>query len=232
MTETATAAPSAAHFHRNGHHVWRGFLGASQVTELRRLADELLAAESALHTPESVRVFQLFRHGAAFVDLMNDPRLTELTDTLLGPHALMNDLSLNRVDPGAKPDRWHIDYPYNDMAQVVEGSLLALQCVLPLTPFTAESGATEFIPGSHQRYKQPPLTPGGAPVTAVADPGDLIVLAASTWHRAGVNRTAGPRTAILLSFTEAWVRPMADAPEPGPWSGTRAARVRLGMERP
>ncbi|WP_371477025.1 phytanoyl-CoA dioxygenase family protein [Kitasatospora sp. NBC_00315] len=231
MLEAATAAPSAAHFHRNGHHVWRGFLDPDRVAGLRTLADDLLASDLALHTPESLRVFQLFRHGAPFVDLMNDPRLTELTDTLLGPHALMNDLSLNRVEPGAKPDRWHIDYPYNDMPQIVEGSLLALQCVLPLTPFSAESGATEFIPGSHQRFKQPPLSPGGTPLPAAAEPGDLIVLAASTWHRAGVNRTGLPRTAILLSFTEAWVRPMAEAPEPGPWSLTRAARVRLGMER-
>ncbi|WP_169317218.1 phytanoyl-CoA dioxygenase family protein [Actinacidiphila oryziradicis] len=231
MLEATTAAPSAAHFHRNGYHLWRGFLDADHVAGLRTRADELLAADGALHTPESVRLFELFRHGAPFVDLMNDQRLADLTDTLLGPHALMNDLSLNRVNPGAKPDRWHIDYPYNTMTHIVEGSLLALQCVLPLTPFTEESGATEFMPGSHQRYKQPPLTPGGTPLPAIADPGDLLILASSTWHRAGVNRTALPRTAILLSFTEAWVRPMAEAPEAGPWSETRAARVRLGIER-
>lgn len=232
MLESAVSAPSAARFHSDGYHLWRGFLEPERVKTLLVLAEDLLASDAALHTPESVRAFQLFRHGEAFSDLVTDERLQELTDTLLGPNALLADLSLNRVDRGAKPDRWHIDHPYNAMTHIVEGGLLGLQCVLPLTPFTADSGATEFLPGTHRRYKQPPLSPAGTPVTAVAEPGDLLVLPAATWHRAGINATDEPRVALLLSFVESWIRPMADPPEPGPWSQTRAARIRLGIERP
>jgi ectoine hydroxylase-related dioxygenase (phytanoyl-CoA dioxygenase family) len=231
MQQSTDTELSEARFHHDGYHVWRDFLTPEAVERLRTEAERLLASDIALHTPESIRVFQLFRHGEAFVELLEDDRLSELTDPLLGRNALMSDFSLNSVGPNGKPDRWHIDYPYNDMRHIAEGSLLALQCVLPLTPFTEESGATQFLPGTHQRYRQPTLSPAGTPVSALADPGDLLILPAATWHRAGVNHGTAPRTAILFSFIESWIRPMAEAPEAGPWSRTRAARIRLGMER-
>lgn len=231
MTQSARTTSSRADFLREGFLIWPGFLDHDRRRVLLEESVKLLAEDTALHTPESVRVTELFRRGQVFVDLMCDEGLLATVDELLGPGALLSDLSLNQVSSGGKPDRWHFDYPYNDMRETARGSLLGLQCVLPLTRFDATTGATEFIPGSHQRYAPPPGSPADTPESFVAEPGDLLILSSSTWHKAGSNSTQEPRIALLLSFVEAWVRPMFGPPEPGPWSVSRAARLRLGMER-
>ncbi|MGY0021681.1 phytanoyl-CoA dioxygenase family protein [Streptomyces sp. cg35] len=228
---TAPHPPTRESFRTTGHHRWRGFCAPDRVAELRVAADTLLASDHAVHTPESVRVLQVFRHHPVFTELFTDPRLLDFVDGVLGPGALLSDISLNQVHRGGKQDRWHIDYPYNDMPETVRGGLLGLQMVLPLTPFDSRTGATEFLPGSNLRYRQPPAELDEPPAMFQADPGDLLVLPSAAWHRAGRNTTDTPRTAVLMAFTESWIRPMGDPPEPGHWSITHEARLRLGMER-
>jgi hypothetical protein len=58
----------------------------------------------------------------------------------------------------------------------------------------------------------------------------LAVMAAATWHRSGLNQSDRPRTAVLMSFVERWIKPMS-APtdgleEPIP----RRLRALLGLE--
>ncbi|MGC4757621.1 phytanoyl-CoA dioxygenase family protein [Micromonospora trifolii] len=223
--------PNRSEFLAHGYFHWKGFLGEDRVAALRAAAEGLLAGPGALHTPESVRVLEVYRHGPEFVALLEDSQLWAFVDGLLGANAVLSDLSLNEVRRGGKTDRWHIDYPYNDMPEVVRGGILGLQCVLPLVPFTVETGATQLVPGSHERYRQPEDVADSDAVPFVAEPGDLLVLQSATWHRAGNNLTDEPRTAVLLSFVESWVKPMGGAPESGPWSVTEHARARLGITR-
>jgi len=155
-----------------------------------------------------------------------------LLDDLLGPNHLLSDHSLNVVHRGGRPDRWHLDYPFNEMRDLTTGSLLGLQCILALDDFTADNGATRYLPRSHRppRRPGPDLDLAGSPVLVAA--GTLTVLAAATWHRSGTNTTDRPRRAILLSFVENWIRPMTGPPEPGPWGRTTRTRRMLGLERP
>jgi hypothetical protein len=217
---------------RDGYHVWRSFLDAERCARLGDEAGALLRSDAAQTYPRSIRVWELYRHGSAFVDVLCDERLCDAVTHLLGVGAIVSDFSLNRVVRGGRPDRWHIDYPYNEMDRLVSGSLLGLQCIMPLSPFDASTGATEFAPRRHATPSWPPETLDGEQTEVfVAQPGDLLVLAAASWHRAGTNRTDRPRTAILSSFVERWIRPMIGPPEPGPWGATQKARILLGIDR-
>ncbi len=218
--------------HTAGFYIWRGFQGAAACEALRSRAAGLLHGDAARRFPNSTRVLELYRHGDDLVELMCHPGLLTLTASLLGECPILSDFSLNQVCHGELPDIWHLDYPFNYMRTVVSGSLLGVQCIMPLSPFTAGNGATQFVPGSHRRYRHPPAEVPGEVATFTAVPGDLLIIAASTWHRAGLNATAAPRTAVLFSFVENWVRPMTGPPEPGPWSATPATRQLLGLERP
>lgn len=215
-----------------GIGVWPEFVDGHQLAALRSHADRLATGPDALHFPTSTRVWDLHRHGPEFVDLLDHPGLQTLLDELLGPDHLLSDHSLNVVHRGGRPDRWHIDYPYNEMRDLVTGALLGVQSILALDDFTAANGATRHLPGSHRPPRRPDaeLNLDGQPV--LADAGTLVVLAATTWHRSGANTTNRPRRAILLSFVERWVRPMTDPPGPGPWARTKRARRLLGLERP
>lgn len=218
--------------HREGAAIWPGFVDGARLVELRAAAERLATGEHALRFPKSTRVWDLYRHDHCFLDLLTEERFRDTGDRLLGVHHLLSDFSLNVVHPHQLVDDWHIDYPFNEMSLLVSGSLLGLQCVLALDDFGAANGATQYVPGSHDR----PRRPDAAVITSTAGfhapAGTLLVMAAATWHRSGVNISARPRSAILLSFVERWVRPMTDPPEPGPWAATEQLRLLLGMERP
>ncbi|MFE9407328.1 phytanoyl-CoA dioxygenase family protein [Streptomyces sp. NPDC006704] len=215
-----------------GYAIWPGFLDARATEQLREHTTRLAEGELANHYPKSTRVWDLFRHGEPFVDLLVLPAFTAVLVELLGENHLLSDFSLNVVHPRQPVDGWHIDYPYNEMAARVSGSLLGLQCVLPLSPFHSSNGATELVPGSHARLSLPEPGQVANQVVFDTEPGSLLIMAAATRHRSGFNTSAHPRSAILLSFVERWVRPMNDPPESGPWGRTEALRVLLGMQRP
>ncbi len=216
----------------DGFYVWRGFQDPSRCARLGERAKELLRSDAARQFPTSTRLWELYRYGDDMVDLMCDPGLLALAASLLGPFPILSDLSLNEIRGGETADYWHIDYPFSHMRTRVSGSLLAIQCVMPLSPFTDDNGATQLLPGTHLRDGQPPAD-GHAPMTTfTAAPGDLLIIAAATWHRSGVNTTARSRTAVLFSFVENWIRPMTGPPEPGPWSAEPPGRWLLGFEHP
>lgn len=217
---------------REGAAVLPDFTPEPLLAALQVESDRLSDGGYAHRFPKSTRVWDLYRHGQPFIELLTLPQLGYALTALLGEHYLLSDYSLNIVNPEQPVDDWHLDYPYNEMPQLVSGSLLGLQCVLTLSDFTSDNGATQYHPGSHNPVRRPPVSVESQPQTLVAPPGTLLMLAATTWHRSGLNRSAAPRTAILLSFVERWVRPMMDSPGPGPWSCTRSLRLLLGEERP
>lgn len=232
MITSPSAADLTAEVDKQGFAVRPGFLDAARCAALREHARRLVDGEHALHYPKSTRVWDLYRHGEEFVDLLEDPGLVAVLDGLLGENHLLSDYSLNVVRPGQPVDGWHIDYPLNEMPRRVSGSTLGLQCVLALDAFTVANGGTQLVPASHLREERPDPEADLDHVVFEAEPGTLLVMAASTWHRSGFNSSDSPRSAVLMSFVERWVRPMTDPPEAGPWGRNDALRVRLGMQRP
>jgi Phytanoyl-CoA dioxygenase (PhyH) len=230
MTDHVT--PVLATLEQAGAAIWRGFRSADACAELRVVVEKLLAGPDSRHYPRSTRVYKLYQYGQGLLDLMCDTGLLSIVERVLGDYPLVSDFSLNQVHHGGMPDKWHIDYPFNEMSQLVTGSPLGMQCILTLSPFTAETGATQFVPRSALRYALPTSQADNEYQTFLAEPGDLLLMKASTWHRAGVNHTATARTAVLFSFVERWVRPMEDPAPSGTWSQTLLARRLLGVERP
>ncbi|HEV2637215.1 MAG TPA: phytanoyl-CoA dioxygenase family protein [Actinocrinis sp.] len=216
---------------RDGYGLWPGLLSPTVLRRLQDRCHNLATSRHALAFPRSTRVWDLYRHGPELLGLLSNPALSALMTNLLGSHHLLSDYSLNTVHPRQPQDDWHIDYPYNEMTHLASGPIMGVQCVLPLDEFTARNGATHIVAGSHHTPQQPTPNPPHHHVVQ-APAGTLIVMAAATWHRSGFNSTDAPRTAILLSYVERWIRPMTDPPEPGPWSATMPLRLLLGQERP
>ncbi|MGH3948331.1 MAG: phytanoyl-CoA dioxygenase family protein [Pseudonocardiaceae bacterium] len=232
MTTSSVVSGVADAVRGRGAAVVPNFLTGDRLASLKQHADDLLSGTHALRFPKSTRVWDLYRHGPPFVDLLMHRQLSELIAELLGENYLLSDYSLNAVNPHQPQDDWHLDYPFNEMTALVQGGLLGVQCVLTLDEFTNENGATQYLPGSHRPARRPDPSATRACTTIAAPAGSLLIMAASTWHRSGYNSTRRARAGVLLSFIERWIRPMTDPPEPGLWSATPALRLLLGMERP
>lgn len=231
MTEIPPPTDLVAQVRRDGVGLWPDFVSGETLAGLQGCAARLATGPHALHFPTSTRVWDLHCHDDRFVNTLERPGLEELLDDLLGPGHLLSDHSLNVVSRSGRADRWHLDYPYNEMRGLTTGPILAVQCVLALDDFTADNGATRYIPGSHRTPRLPDPAPGHDGQPLLTSAGTLAVLAAATWHRSGVNLTGRPRAAILLSFVEAWIRPMTGPFEPGPWSRTSRLQRLLGLKR-
>jgi ectoine hydroxylase-related dioxygenase (phytanoyl-CoA dioxygenase family) len=197
----------------DGYAVWPSLVDGEQLMALQASASRLLASPHGRSYPKSTRAWDLHLHGSPYVDVLIDTRMTSLLDALLGDGHLLSDFSLNQVHPHQPPDDWHIDYPYNEMPTLVSGSLLGLQCVLALDGFGKDNGATHLLPGTHTTPRRP-VAPYGSAVLFEAPPGSLLIMAAATWHRSGLNTCGRSRTAMLMSFVERWIKPMS-APSAG-----------------
>ncbi|GGB72818.1 phytanoyl-CoA dioxygenase family protein [Blastomonas aquatica] len=78
--------------------------------------------------------------------------------------------------------------------------------IWPLTPFTADNGATQIYPRSHGAAGLARQDPG-EPVTAQCNPGAAICFLGSTAHGAGANLTNGVRRGIVIGYSLGWLKP-------------------------
>ncbi|MEI4509339.1 phytanoyl-CoA dioxygenase family protein [Sphingopyxis sp. CCNWLW253] len=130
-----------------------------------------------------------------------------LAEAALGPWC--ERIQLNLTQAIELHPRALAQFPHRDqnMWQGALGEVEYLLNVLwPLSPFTAENGATVVWPRSHGAAALVE-EPRAAPVVAAADPGDAIVFLGSTLHGAGANRSDGVRQGIIISYCLGWLKP-------------------------
>ncbi len=215
-----------------GFAIWPGYASPQQCAVLRESVANLAQGAHANHYPKSTRVWDLYQFDPVFADMVTRSGLADVLDDLLGRYYLLSDYSLNIVNPAQPVDDWHIDYPYNEMRDITVGGILGLQCVLAVDPFTEANGATRLIPESHNPPRRPSAPWPDSAHSFIAAPGDLLIMAAATWHRSGYNSSEVPRTAILMSFVEKWIKPLSDPLPPDLWVHDQRLQVMLGAQRP
>ncbi len=76
--------------------------------------------------------------------------------------------------------------------------------------FTAENGATNVVPGSH-KWERVGLIPERVPqpdeiTQGIMPAGSVLIYFGSLLHCGGANRTAKPRTGVVLSYCQGWLR--------------------------
>lgn len=142
-------------------------------------------------------------HAEAFV---MHAGVLEIVAGVLEPHCDRFQLNLTQalqLHPGQPAQVPHRD---EDMWGGEKGQIEYLVNVMwPLSPFTAENGATLVYPGSAN---------GGAardgsfsPQVVEMVPGDALLFLGSTLHGGGANRTSDVRTGMIVSYALGWLKP-------------------------
>ena len=167
------------------------------------------------------RVWNLLAKGEVFSQLAAHPVLMNILRKFLGTEFIMGSIAANRILPGGPGQEPHVDYPYWDF-HAPQTHPVGLNASFPmnaqvsiiLDPFTAQSGATGFVPGSQTELRYP--TPDDRFYERceqmTGEPGDVALFFGALWHCAMPNRASHDRNAVLIQYLPKWVKPMEDIP--------------------
>ena len=167
------------------------------------------------------RVWNLLAKGDVFSEMAAHPVLMKILRKFLGTEFIMGSIAANRILPGGPGQEPHVDYPYWDFHRPethpvgLNGSFpMNAQVSVLLDPFTEDSGATAYVPGSQKELRYPTEADDfyGRCAQMLGAPGDVALFYGVTWHCAMPNRSDHDRSAILIQYLPKWVKPMEDMP--------------------
>ncbi len=203
---------------------------AEQVAEARRLIMEYSADEDKethfqganrdrLHLQR--RVWNLLDKGEIFETMVQHVDVVKIASAILGDKFILGSIAANRLLPGGPGQEPHIDYPYWDMyeregfpARINSSYPLNMQVTSPLDPFTAESGASAFLPYSQGELLYPDTDDRERFYAEcdrmLANPGDAVIFNGMVWHCAMPNESDHNRSAILIEYLAKFVTPLED----------------------
>jgi len=219
--------------HGEGVIAMGGLFTPEQIAEARRIvmAHSEETAEKVTHFQGGAeadgklalqrRVWNLLAKGPVFSDMAAHPVMMRILRKFLGSEFIMGSIAANRILPGGPGQEPHVDYPYWDFHSPethpvgLNGSFpMNAQVSVILDPFTEQSGATAYVPGSQRELRYPVEADDfyGKCARMTGEPGDVVLFYGVTWHCAMPNNSDHDRNAILIQYLPKWVKPMEDMP--------------------
>lgn len=169
MPATSDSTDVTTRLLADGYVVVTGMMDAAAVdaarADLHRVLGSTPTGRNAFEGFTTQRVYALFAKTRTFDEAATHPLLLAVLDEVLGHYQLSAPVGI-RIGPGEKAQILHRDdaiYPIPEPHPPV-----VVNTMWPLDPFTAENGATRFVPGSHS------WPPGRVP--ASDDPVETAVL--------------------------------------------------------
>ena len=190
---------------------------ADKVTHFQGKAEE----EGTINLQR--RVWNLLAKGEVFSRMATEPTVMKLLRHWLGSEFIMGSIAANRILPGGPGQEPHVDYPYWDF-HAPETHPMGLNASFPmnaqitivLDPFTEESGATAYMPGTQKHLRYPSAAEAkdfyDTCARMVAEPGDTVLFYGAAWHCAMPNKSDHDRSAVLINYIPKWVKPLEDMP--------------------
>jgi len=150
------------------------------------------------HDDTNQRVWNVLSRSPVFIDIAEHPIALRLLRSVVEWPMLLGNLSANITGPGGgemvlHPDQIFVPTPWPAEPQGAN----AAWCI---DDFTAENGATCFVPGSHRLHRLPEADEDAVVVPMEAPAGTLVVFESRLWHRTGFNRTKDQRRAGIFGW--------------------------------
>jgi ectoine hydroxylase-related dioxygenase (phytanoyl-CoA dioxygenase family) len=210
VSQTEVTALTSA-LAENGYCILRGALAPSLVTEIDRELEpdfrETPFCEGSFYGAMTKRFGRLLMRSQGVAALVSHPLILAAVEKLLLPWCDCIQLNVAQaiaIHPGAPAQMPHRD---QEMWRVPAGEAEYLVNVIwPLTPFTAQNGATLVWPGSHgvHAHAKEPLDDK---LAAEMQPGDALLFLGSTLHGAGPNYSQQVRRGIVIGYSLGWLKP-------------------------
>ncbi len=153
----------------------------------------------------TTRVYNLLARDRLFEKVPIHPQILPIVERVLDPGCLVSSLSSIRILPGELPQPLHADDQLIPIAR--PHPPLICNTMWALTDFTAENGATRFVPGSHKSATAGDLSRSTAGTRcAEMRRGSVLVWDGSLWHGGGANSTDKPRIGLAMNYCAGFMR--------------------------
>jgi len=194
----------------SGYCVIRGLLPPGDLAALDNdLAPDFEATpfcEGRFYGERTKRFGRLLARSAHAAPLVRHPLILGIVEEVLSPYCDTIQLNVAQaiaVHPGALAQMPHRD---QDMWRGPVGEIEYLVNVMwPLTPFTAENGATRLWPESHGRRAFQTVADDWEEVP-VMEPGTALLFLGSTLHAAGANHSEQVRRGMIAGYSLGWLK--------------------------
>ncbi len=230
-----------ARYHEQGFVILRDVLDASEIEALRAALQPYLdlgvQGRNNFEGERTQRVYSLVGRGAVFERTAEHPAVLEFVDALLQPGYLLTASQAICIQPGETPQPVHYDDTFYKLAR--PRPAVSVSTIWALDDFTAATGGTEVIRGSHDWNDEQVASATGVDSdvsngasTAQLTPvemraGSLILFAGTLLHRGGANRSSAPRRAFSHQYCEPWARQQENFTVSVPRERARAMSSRL-----
>jgi ectoine hydroxylase-related dioxygenase (phytanoyl-CoA dioxygenase family) len=149
-------------------------------------------------------------YGGALDDFLEDFPLRAWVDRFFGGKWIVLNYGAVLNPPGFSA---YTARPHRDVRAFTGGYRLSLNMLVMLSDFTAASGGTRILSGSHRDEAMP--SPDGFARHAeqiVGKAGDVVLFDSLTVHAAAPNRSDAPRRALTLCLGRPFMKPQMDWP--------------------
>ncbi len=208
-------------YETDGYLPGRPLLDAAETAEYRagceRHCGPVTLDGARRQASNRVKPYLLFPWAAA---LVRHPRILDCVADLIGPDILVFHTTVWLKEPQSETFvPWHQDATYFGLAPFEH-----VTAWVALTDSTPENGCVQILPRSHTTGQRPhfdqpdpkAMLSRGQTLADAIDDSDAVDLAfpagsvsfhhTLAFHRSGINRTAGRRIGIGISYIPTWVR--------------------------
>jgi hypothetical protein len=199
----------------NGYVIFDRLLSGAAVDRLSRELEPWFAAtprcRGDFYGWNTTRFGALLLKSQLVQQLILDELMLAIMDEVLKPHCDWYQLNLTqavRIHPGERQQAPHRDEEMWPSPK--HGVEYLVNVMWALSDFTAENGATMLWPRTQFAALSRAVEPASA-VVAEMPRGSALVYLGSVTHCGGANRSAAPRTGLILSYSLGWLKQYENA---------------------
>lgn len=162
---------------------------------------------------QTKRLTQLVTRSSTFRnEMLDDAALLSYIDTMMLPHAdsyWMTSAQVIELQPGQKSQMLHRDLENWPVFRKLgpDGPEAACNCLVALSEYTEEMGATRVIPGSHKWSDYEDRGNHEMTIAAEMEPGSGFVYSGKVLHGGGENKSNRRRRALAMAYNLGWLMP-------------------------
>jgi ectoine hydroxylase-related dioxygenase (phytanoyl-CoA dioxygenase family) len=201
--------------HTEGYAIVPDVLSKEFIVKARLDLEQAIEKEVAYHKGDKNytdygMVLLCSLYEGAFIDLFNNPKLTEPFNAILGDGCIVYAYTSSSMPPNKTnySNRIHVDSP-----RIIPGYVTNMGATILLDDFTEENGATYFLPRSQNLPEKPDdeyFRKNAKRLIARA--GSVWFFNARIWHAGGSNLTGNWRHALTINMCRSYMKQRIDIP--------------------
>lgn len=204
--ERAAMEEATAHLGEHGYVVLPDMLDEAALEAARTALDPINDANRwGIYEFEGMRtkrVYSLVSRTRAFDGLVADRRMLALIENYFGEAPVISAAQGMTLYGGQTAQPLHRDDGH--YATPRPRPPFVVSCIWALDDFTAQNGATQYVPGSHRQVEE--VAPTATPARALVRAGSVFVYDGALWHGGGAAEGDSFRRAINMIYCRPWLR--------------------------